>query len=177
MSTIQLQEIAWPVFRLGERKPQRDGSLIYYGSEYEVEETPRLSFRIVDDLSIDKPTLGQRRLVLKKTEKLYSIHTALYFLVDLIKLAKATTWFIDSSGKLFQYKKITRAKLQTYKLKQVLPAAGLGCVIEVEGITTRFKSMIRPSVSDKYVGILSFNKVQLLYGFFEEPINDTWRLV
>jgi hypothetical protein len=177
MSTIPLREIAWPVFRLGERKPTIENDLVFYSAAYEVEDQAAVSFRLVDDKSVDKPTLGQRRLVLAQTENLYNIRTAIYFLVDLIKLARPTTWFIDSSGRVFQYKKSGRAKLRTYKLKQVLPAAGMGCVVEVEGLSVRFKSIVRPGIDTRYVGILSFNNVHLLYGFFNEPIKDSWRKV
>jgi len=180
MSTIQLQEISWPVFRLGEQEPKIEGEVIYYASNYVTEDdevTAKFSFKIVDDKSVDKPTLGQRRLVISETTKLFKINTAIYFLAELIKLAKSTTWFIDSVGKLFKLKKTTRAKLKNFKLKQVLPANGIGCVVEVEGLVTRFKSLIQPKLEEKYVVLLHFNKVYLFYGFSETPVKETWRLV
>lgn len=181
MSTIQLQEISWPVFRLGEKEPQQESGITFYSTEY-VEDTGEITnsrtFRVVDDRNLPGESLGRRRLSLKGGGvTLFPLRTAIYFLVDLIKLSKSTTWWIDSSGRVFQHKKTTRAKLRTFKLKQVLPAHGLGCVLEIEGLVTRFKSISRPEPTQHYVGILSFNKVDLLYGFFEKPIKETWRLV
>lgn len=148
-------------------------------AEYSDKDTAELSsnYRIVDDKSIDKPTLGLRRLVIGK-EKLFPIGTALYFINDIIKLAKSTTWFIDNSGRVFQHKKSTRAKLTTKKIKNVLPAQALGCVLEIEGLSSRFKSMRIPEPYEHYAGILEIGVNQyILYGFYERPIKPTWRLV
>jgi hypothetical protein len=108
---------------------------------------------------------------------LYPIGTAIYFLQDVIKLAKSTTWFIDSHGQLFQHKKTRRAKLATHRLKQVFPAQGIGCILEVEGLAERFKSLQVPQDTELYAGILSYSGKNLLYGYYSEPIKPTWRLV
>lgn len=174
-----MKDLVWPVFRLGEKKPVTEAGRVFYSSEYadiDTAETVR-NIRLVDDTSVAKPTLGLRRLQLKELNNLYPISTALYFLADLIKLAKSTTWFIDNSGKVFQYKKQARAKLRTHKIKQVLPADGLGCVIEVEGLVFRFKSIIRPQEWERYAAVLYINGGYMLYGYYEYPAKDTWRLV
>lgn len=181
MSTIQLQTINWPVFRLGEREPVQTDNIVYYSTEY-VEDSGTVTYshtlRIVDDKNLSGTTLGRRRLQLKSENKnLFPLRTAAYFLADIVKLTKPTTWWIDSSGHVFQYKKSARAKLQTYKLAKVLPATGLGCVLEVEGLVTRFKSIQRPRPHEQYVVVLNFNKTNILYGFSEVPIKETWRLV
>jgi hypothetical protein len=108
---------------------------------------------------------------------LFPIRTAIYLLADLIKLAKATAWFIDDTGRVFQYKKQTRAKLVTHKIKQVLPATGLGCVLEVEGTVQRFKSLHHPSEYQQYAVLLYINKSYLFYGLSETPLTPSWRLV
>jgi len=178
---IGLAAIVWPVFKLGEKEPYITNTIVFYASEYiEEEEDPKLllRYRIIDDKSIDKSTLGLRRLVLKQQKlNLYPIGSAIYFLQDLIKLAKSTTWFIDSSGQIFQHKKIVRAKLVTHKITQVLPASGIGCVLEVEGLSERFKSLQIPKDYELYAGILKYNRCNLLYGYYSEPIKTTWRLV
>ena len=169
--------INWPVFRLGEKEPIIAGGLIFYRTEYANldDNTYSDNYKIVDDKSIEKPTLGLRRLVIK--DKLFRISSAIYFISDVIKLAKATTWFIDSHGQVFQHKKSTRAKLQTYRLKQVLPVTGLGCVLEVRGLLERFKSLQVPKPEEIYCGILTYNNNNLLYGYYTEPIKTTWRMV
>jgi hypothetical protein len=109
--------------------------------------------------------------------KMFPVRTAIYFLADLLKLAKATTWFIDSSGRVFQYKKLTRAKLITKKIKQVLPALGVGCVLEVDGIATRFKCLQRPKDFHQYAVILQNGMGYTLYGLSETPRANSWRMV
>lgn len=174
---IELSKLVWPVFKLGEREPIQIEGVICYNKQYMDAEiaTYTNTYKIVDDKTIDKPTLGLRRLEIKNN--LYPIGTAIYFLQDVIKLAKPTTWFIDSHGQLFQHKKSTRAKLQTYKIIQVLPAQGIGCILEVAGLAERFKSLQVPEQHELYCGILSYRGKNLLYGFYTEPIKPTWRLV
>lgn len=152
---------------------------VFYRAEYADIDTAtvRTNIRVVDDKNIDKPTIGLRRLVLSQTETLFPIHATVYFLVDLIKLSKSTTWWIDSDGRIFQHKKSKRAKLRTHKIKQVLPASGIGCVLEVEGLVFRFKSMKPPESWQQYAGILYVDGGHMLYGYYEYPIKDTWRLV
>lgn len=177
---MNLAEIVWPVFRLGEKRPEQHNGLVFYYTEYVDKETqePSMVHKIVDDASLPGNTLGLRRLQLKSQgHTLHRITTAIYFLADLVKLAKSTTWFIDSSGRVFNYEKNTRAKLTTRKIKQVLPGTGLGCVVEVEGISSRFKSMIRPSEYESYAVVLKLGMGFLLYGFSETHRPDSWRMI
>lgn len=133
---------------------------------------------MVDDSNLSQTTLGLRRLAMKADGvDLFPIRTAIYFLADLVKLAKSTTWFVDSSGRVFQYEKNTRAKLQTKRIKQILPADGLGCVVELEGISSRFKSMQRPSEHQSYARVLRLGMGFIFYGFCEEVKPDSWRMV
>lgn len=176
---MRLQEIVFPVFRLGEKQPETIDNVTLYKSEYSDKDTAEhtSNYRIVDDKSIDKPTLGLRRLALHGKASLFPIGSAVYFLVDIIKLAKSTTWFIDSHGMVFQHKKTTRAKLTTKKITKVLPAEGIGCVLELEGVSHRFKTMKHPENYERYAGVLYMDNSYLLYGYYEHPQKDTWRLV
>ena len=154
--------------------------MVFFYTEYLDESNDTsLNLKIVDDLSVSGKTLGLRRLKLQQDPKvvLHKISTAIYFLADLIKLAKATTWFIDSSGKVFQWKKYARAKLITKKIKQVLPADGIGCVLEVEGLSQRFKSLQKPHDFHQYAVFLVINRMYILYGLSEDARKDSWRLV
>lgn len=174
-----MKDLVWPVYRLGEKKPTVEDGVVFYQAEYADIDTAttRKNIRVVDDRNIDKATLGLRRLIVTQTRSLFPIGSAVYFLIDLIKLAKSTTWFIDSQGKIFQHKKIKRAKLKTHKISQVLPASGIGCVLEVEGLVFRFKSMKAPESWEQYAGILYVDGGHMLYGYYEYPIKDTWRMV
>lgn len=177
---MNLQEISWPVFRLGERQPLIDGDIIYYINESVNTDTNIIKTRVrfVDDKSIDKPSVGARRLVMKKQgAPMFTITKAVYFIGDLIKLSKTTTWFIDNAGHTFQYKKAMRAKLTCHKVRQVLPAKGMGAVVELEGVPSRFKILYAPSASQGYAGILHLGLGNIIYGFYEEPFKATTRAV
>jgi hypothetical protein len=174
-----LSEIVWPVFKLADKQPvQRDGLVFFYTEYVDNNNSTSFNARLVDDKNLPQPTLGLRRLALKaQGEKLYPVRTAVYLLADLIKLGKSTAWFVDSSGRVFQYQKNTRAKLTTKKIKQVLPADGIGCVIELEGISSRFLSLHRPSEHEHYARVLNLGMGFLFYGFCETVKPDSWRMV
>lgn len=174
-----LQEIRWPVFKLGDRKPTQDGGVVFYHTHYVTDtNSETVTLRIIDDRNLPQATLGLRRLALKSAgASLYPIRTAIYFLTDLIKLGKSVSWFIDSAGRVFQYEKNTRAKLQTRKVKQILPADGLGCVVELEGLSQRFKSLRRPGEHEIYAQVLKLGMGFLFYGFCSEHKPDSWRMV
>jgi hypothetical protein len=175
---MNLLEISWPVFRLGEHKPTIENNLVYYSKEYVDKESleTRIGLRIVDDKSVQGNTLGLRRLVITGA-RLFPIRQAIYFLGDLIKIAKQTTWFIDNTGKVFQYRKSSRAKLTAYKIKKVLPLEGMGAIIEVQGLPQRFKCMYAPKPEQFYAGILRWGLSYVLYGFYDEQFKATYRLV
>lgn len=175
----ELAKIHWPVFRLGEKPPTTKDSVVFYFTEYvDNDNIASVNIRLVDDKSLSGNTLGLRRLQLKTSgEKLYPVRVAIYFLADLIKLAKSTTWFIDNSGRVFQYEKNTRAKLTTKKIKKILPAISLGCIIELEGISSRFKSIRRPQDTQTYARVLKIGMAHIFYGFCEELKPDSWRMI
>jgi len=175
---MNLLEISWPVFRLGEHKPIVEADLVYYSKEYVDKESlaTKIGLRIVDDKSVDGATLGLRRLAIVGA-RLFPIRQALYFLGDLIKIAKQTTWFIDNTGKVFQYRKTSRAKLAAHKITKVLPLEGMGAIVEVQDLPQRFKCMYAPKPDQYYAGVLRWGLGYVLYGFYNEAFKTTHRLV
>lgn len=174
-----MREISYPVFRLGTNKPVTEGGVVFYYHHKETEEGQIVSVRLIDDRNLPQQTLSLRRLQLMQDESvsLFKIHKAIYFLGDLIKIATPNTWFIDSAGKVFNYIKSSRAKLKVYPIRQVIPIKGGGVVVEAKGIMTRFKSLYPPEIGEEYVGILHWGKSLILYGFYEEEYDDSWRMV
>lgn len=177
---MKLETINWPVAYLGKIEVKKKGTVSYKEVElYDLEEKKIvISQYVIDDSSIQQPTLGKRRLFLKSNGiTILPINKIIYFLVDLIKLAQPNTWFIDNSGNIFTYKKAISAKLSCHRIKNILPSTGMGAVIEVEGVPQRFKVMYSPNVSQQYVGLLQFNHSYLLYGLYEEPFKASRRKI
>lgn len=152
--------------------------MFYYTHYVDELNSETATIRVVDDRNLPQANLGLRRLHLKHLgEPLFPVRTAIYFLADLVKLAKSTTWFVDSSGRVFHYEKTVRAKLTTKRIKQVLPAQGLGCVFELVGLSSRFKAIQRPSETQQYARVLQLGMAHIFYGFCETHKPDSWRMV
>lgn len=182
-NVTRLQEIAYPVFRLGERKPHVQDGLVFYYYENEVEDEEGNTvtvpeYRLLDDKNLSADKLSLRRLIMKsRGAKLYRMTHAVFFLGDLVKLAKPSTWFMDSNGKLFVYEKKERALLKFYPIAKNIPIRTGGSIIEAKGLMTRFKSLFSPELDKTHVGILHYGMSQILYGFYTEQHKDTWRKV
>lgn len=178
---MDLSNISWPVYELGKIDIQSSNNLLYYIKKFYNKDT-ELDYSItyiIDDKSIHEPTLGKRRLKIIESEhtKLHKIRRSIYFLVDLIKLAKVGSWFIDNKGTIFQYTKHRMVTLKCYNLKNVLPGEGLGVYIEVEGISQRFKLLYRPTHEEIYVGLLHYNHTYILYGLYKKPFKQSNRKI
>lgn len=172
---INLLEISYPVFRLGFDKPSEDGGVLYYA---QTDEEGNNRFRIVDDKNIQEPTLARRRLKLSAEGiSLYRLNKAVFFLGDFIKISKKNLWFIDSNGRLFTHEKKIRAKLKFHKISKLIPIQGGGCIIEVESIAGRFKSLFAPERGEQYAGILEYNMSSIFYGFYDQKYDPSWRMI
>lgn len=160
------------MYHLGSDKPMVLDNVVLYYLQYE----DKTTYKIVDDRNIDKPTLALRRLELAKNNiKLKKLGKATFFLADFIKLATRSTWFIDSQGKVFQYKKSTSVPLVFKKIKKVIAIPTGGALIEVEGIPSRFKTLYMPSVENRYAGLLRNKMGYILYGTYPQELTKTRR--
>lgn len=179
---MNLQEIAYPVYRLKNEKPLENDGVFFYAYENYKEEDGEVVkstvIRILDDKNIDNPKLSMRRLAIRSTgAKIFRLTRAIFFLGDLIKIAKKDMWFIDSSGKLFQYRKTTRCDLKFYKIAKVIAIPTGGAIIEAQGVPARFKSLHYPEPDKLYVGIIHMGMAPILYGFYDKQYKNTWRMV
>lgn len=172
---MKLQEISWPVYKIGSTRPQTEGGVIFY--YHESAKGPVLE--IIDDQNISGSNLAVRRMriVMADNEvKLYKIKYAIFFIADLVKMAKANVWFIDSAGKVFQYVKSKFVPLVFKKITNVI--RDVSCyLIEVEGSPVRYKVLYPPTDAQKYAGLLVLGKGYIIYGFYEELHTTTYRKI
>ena len=181
---MQLNEIAFPVFKLGNAKPILQDGVLFYLQEgtKQTEEGLEQDFRIkvVDDTNLPGDSLAKRRLVIRANGDIpYKLNRAIFFLGDFIKISLPSMWFIDSVGKVFQYTKSTRAKLTYRRVTKVIHINTGGAIIEVEGMHTRMKSLFMPTLNREtlHAGILLLGMSPILYGYYDQKYPDSWRLV
>lgn len=172
---ISLTEIRFPVYKLEKSKPIEMGTVVAYLRNDQL--------YIVDDTSIEKPTLGERRLQLAaqnfeaKQFNIYKLKNAIFFLGDFIKVATAGQWFIDSQGNTFVYKKSKIVPLVFKKIKTIIPIKTGGAIVEIEDIPSRYKCLYTP-VNKHYAGLLELSSREyILYGLYETLQKNTRRKV
>jgi hypothetical protein len=104
---MNLNEITFPVYRLINKSPEWKNDLLVYSNTYmEVDTANEYTHTKVVDGKVPGDTLSRRRLYLaSKKVPLYPLKKAAFFLHDFIKLAGNGYYFIDSAGKVFNYKK------------------------------------------------------------------------
>jgi hypothetical protein len=148
-----------------------------YTEDEEGEIVTTTKLRLIDDTELPGDSLALRRLQIKALDvPLFPLRKALFFLGDLIKVAVPSQWLIDSNGKVFNYAKQRRVPLRSYPITGVFDIGGGGAIIEID-YAQRFKVLHKPKHTMKYAGVLTLGLEKILYGLYEEPFDETWRLI
>lgn len=137
------------------------------------------SIRVLDDLSYEG-TLGQRRLQYESSDdpfkkKLFKLTKPIFRFEDLLHI-KLTTKFIDSNGKVFDYKKSTYYPLEYHKIVKFVETPN-GYAVEVRKFHCRFFLTREPQLDWKYAGIIRVGRGFLLYDFSEIKKPSTRRML
>ena len=171
--------IQFPIYHLGEEKPLQDGDRLYYQyALHETDGTVEDKIQVLDDKSQPGHSLAMRRLQLKNQGvTLSKLKYAIFFIGDMLKMCKGTTWFIDTEGTVFEYRKTKKVPLVFRPISQILPIKTGGAVIEVQGVGTRFKTLHAPKGTEKWAGVLLVGVAYILYGLYDEKLEDTTRMV
>lgn len=162
---LTLDQIQFPVYLLGTRQPETEGSLVFLRFKiFDKEEV-----RIIDDTSITGKDYKQRRLFLfSKGVPLLKINKALFYFNDLLKFSNPQMFFIDSNGTIFNYRKSKTYKVYFHKIKQIIPDGVGGGVVECFNIKQRFKLLHLPPDTMKWAALFHIGTSFLLYGVYEE---------
>lgn len=179
MSNITFDQIRFPVYHLGKHKPEVEKGIAYYhySEHHKTGEVDDIKV-VVDDKNQKGLSLAMRRLQLKQSGvKLHKLKYALFFISDLIKMTKMGSWFIDSEGTIFEYTKTKKVPLVFRPITQLIPVKTGGCIVEVHGQASRFKTLHAPSGLEKYAGLLLVGTGSILYGLYPEKLQDTVRMV
>jgi hypothetical protein len=176
---INLKGISYPVFKIGEEIPSFDNGVCFYLRQYKLEDNQvRNVLLVIDDKNIDKSTLSLRRLSLMSDKvTLKKLSNAVFFLGDLVKLADRKSWFIDSNGEVFQYKKTKSVPLEFRRITKVIAISSGSAIIEVEGIASRFKVLYAPREDEVYAGVLKDGITYILYGVYTQKFDKTRRMI
>jgi hypothetical protein len=172
---MHLKEISFPIYELRyPYPPSTEGKVSFYTRKYQ----DKIVVEIVDDKDIPNPSLSVRRLNLAVDKvNLHELKRAVFFVGDLIKLSTPKKWFIDSSGKVFQYTKSKLVPLIFRNIQSTTRVPG-ATLIYVEGMPFAFKSLYPPTSDEKCAGLLQLStNSYILYGFFTERHKDCKRKI
>jgi hypothetical protein len=179
MNNVGIGNIAFPVFRLGTTPPTIEDGVSFYliGKDIEYSDA-EYKMLILDDKNRPEPSFALRRLAMQNEGVgLYKLNKAIFFISDLIKLARGSTWFVDKDGQIFDYTKSMRVKLVYKKISRITPIATGGAIIEVAGESARFKTLHKPDPSATVAGLLLIKNSYVLYGLYDKMYDSTTRMI
>lgn len=133
--------------------------------------------RILDDLSMDGTSIGERRLHIEDTSPL---SMALYQPKDVIlsgdKVTRFAT-FIDSNGVVFSYRKTDWAKVKSYRIEKVTPAptSTNSVILKLRGVHCPIASVHSPYETQGYASLLNYSMGYLFMGYSDIP-HEVYRL-
>ena len=180
LPSISFQDIEFPIYIVGNSRPSTEDGVSYFIKYYKNEDTQeeKQNISILDDTNAPYDSLAKRRLyLLGQGVRLKDLGKAIFFPGDLVKLATPTVWFIDSKGKLFQYRKVAKARLKFHKITKIIRIPTGGAILEVEGISSRFKTLYTPTPDITYAGLLHLGNSLILYGVYDQKYDNTWRSI
>ncbi len=163
----QIKRITFPVFKI-EKEPEQqndssltDGLLLWNG-------------QVIDDRNMPGDTLGQRRLQSPFTN-LVPLRNCYLDHLGLIKSPEAM--YIDTTGKIFVYKKTKFMKLVYYKIKRV-DRKETHSLLWVQGIKRPFTIPRPPHPAMQWVGLLHLGPLPwFLYEYSETRKKDSRRKI
>lgn len=128
----------------------------------------------IDDLNIEAPTLGVRRIKSKIDFK--KLNKACLDMADLINSLKGQdNWFIDNFGTAFKYVRTDNQKVITHKVKKFIKLE-THSIVFLEGIDYPF-FLPRP-VNAKYARVLYYKHVPwIILGYTNEFYKSTFKKV
>lgn len=176
---MRLDEIKFPVYLLGNDEPMHiDGIWFYSRLRDHDDRAPEVEYLILEDKTRHEPTFSRRRMGIKlEGAMLYPLTKAIFFLGDFLKFTKGKTWFIDTDGTVFSYKKTKRVPLIFKKITKIIHIQTGGAIIECEGSAARYKVLFRPMIEHKWAGLLKVSGGYILYGLYDNQYKNTYRMI
>jgi hypothetical protein len=165
---MHLHEIKFPVYAISNsvRRVWEEYNILYVETENGI--------YILDNKNLIGDTLGQRRLHIKGTEK-YKFRKS-YLSIEQFIHSKYST-FIDTYGKLFNWKKTTYVPLLYFKIKEVIHSKDGDCIIIPEKINYKLKVNCRVAFYNTYIGLLHTDMGYILYELTDKPKRNTRRKI
>lgn len=126
--------------------------------------------KVLDDRSIQKETLGERRLLMLGVHNLVTLSEALYELKDVILTSKKQTryaTYIDSSGIVFDYRKTDWAIIKSYRIEKctTAPTTKIQQILKLRGVHCPIVSKHPPSVTNGYASLLNYSNGYIFMGY------------
>lgn len=172
---MELNELRFPVYEIGTEAVIEEDDMLFIER---INDKGESDVFIIDDRSVPGESLAMRRLIMGSREaRLKPLSTAIFFIADLVKYSDPSKWFVDSDGKHFRYVKTTFYPLVCRKITKVKEIPTGGALIEVEGISSRFKTLHTPDPRNTHAGLILIGKGTVLYGLYPGPFQDTRRKV
>lgn len=165
MQTLKLHDIQFPIYPIKSNyhKIWEDHNITWI-------ETDTGKY-VLDNKNLDGDTLGKRRLKINNL-MLYRPRGVFTSVAQLVKCRSKT--YIDTTGKVFHYKKSSYVPLKYYKIKEVIPTDE-GCILVTEKSSVRLNC--REAYRYNYVGFLETTDGDILYEFTDHYKKNSRRKI
>jgi hypothetical protein len=161
---IYLHSIKFPVYPLSNKATTFiDGTVINVSKG--------LKNYILDDISIPGDSLGKRRLHIDK-KLLYPLNRAVMTIGDFLLYTKIYKQFIDTNGKLFDYKRRTNVPLLYRYINRKIPYNG-GTMLIIENIHCPMLYYRNVENKNNMAVLLYIEKGYVLLGVTDKPSKRT----
>jgi hypothetical protein len=171
---LDLSKIQWPIYPLDPKLQ------IVTIEQDKFIEMPDESYRLLDS-SDYIGNLAQRRIQYEDSNllfkrKLFKLKNAIFRFEALVHEAEGHSRFIDSNGRIFNYKKSIYYPLIYHKITKFVETRH-GYAVEVKGFHCRFFLPREPQLDWHYAGILHIGRGSLLYDFAAHKKKDSRRMI
>jgi hypothetical protein len=157
-----LNNIHYPAFKLPSDDWELKDGLLY------------LEGMLLDDINMPGKTLGIRRMQ-TPFKSLFPLKKSYDSPIAIIK--ESSGWYIDYTGKLFEYKKTKFCKLRYYRIKRIEKKI-THSILKLHNINFPIKIPRPPPEEYKWAGVLLLDNFPwLLYGYSKVRLKDTRRKV
>lgn len=159
-------DVEFPLYKIGKHESIRhdESNILYIHTGY--------NEYILDNPNLGGSTLSARRRKINDKDSLYKFRKTIFDFAQLIK-QKGSNFYMDSTGKLFKYRKEKYYPIIYRKIINRRIIEGKGTMIKVQGIEQPILVSNKLALHNDYAGLILYRGGYILYELVDYKKPDT----